>query len=91
MFCMRSNAASRSTVRPQKSHSTTPALVQYQVAKTTWNWRSRYAFTRNFSVFLDVDNIFAVPLDDRYRLYSDRGDSWRNFAQKIVGGVTGRF
>ncbi len=73
------------------SNSTTPALVQYQVAKTTWNWRSRYAFNRNVSVFFDVDNIFAVPLDDRYRLYSDRGDSWRNFAQKFVAGVTGRF
>jgi iron complex outermembrane recepter protein len=73
------------------SNSTTPALVQYQVAKTTWNWRSRYSFTRNFGVFLDVDNIFAVPLDDRYRLYRDRGDSWRNFAQKIVAGVNGRF
>ncbi|MBI4621813.1 MAG: TonB-dependent receptor [Verrucomicrobia bacterium] len=73
------------------SNSTTPALVQYQVAKTTWNWRSRYAFSRNLSVFFDVDNVFAVPLDDRYRLYKDRGDSWRNFAQKIVAGVTGRF
>jgi iron complex outermembrane recepter protein len=73
------------------SNSTTPALVQYQVSKVTWNWRSRYAFSRNLSIFFDVDNIFAVPLDDRYRLYTDRGDSWRNFAQKIVGGVTGRF
>jgi hypothetical protein len=73
------------------SNSTTPSLVQYQVSKTTWNWRSRYAFSRNLSVFFDVDNIFAVPLDDRYRLYTDRGDSWRNFAQKIVAGVTGRF
>jgi iron complex outermembrane recepter protein len=73
------------------SNSTTPALVQYQVAKTTWNWRSRYAFSRNLSVFFDVDNVFAVPLDDRYRLYQERGDSWRNFAQKFVAGVTGRF
>jgi iron complex outermembrane receptor protein len=73
------------------SNSATPSLVQYQVAKTTWNWRSRYSFTRNFGVFLDVDNVFAVPLDNRYRLYRDRGDSWRNFAQKIVAGVTGRF
>jgi TonB-dependent receptor len=73
------------------SNSNTPALVQYQVAKTTWNWRSRYSFNRNFGVFFDVDNIFAVPLDDRFRLYGDRGDSWRNFAQKFVAGVNGRF
>jgi outer membrane receptor protein involved in Fe transport len=73
------------------TNSATPSLVQYQVAKTTWNWRSRYAFSRNLSVFFDVDNIFAVPLDDRYRLYRDRNDSWRNFAQKFVTGITGRF
>ncbi len=73
------------------SNSTTPALVQYQVAKTTWNWRSRYTFSRGLGIFFDVDNIFAVPLDDRYRLYRDRSDSWRNFAPKIVTGVTGRF
>ena len=32
-----------------------------------------------------------VTLDDRYRLYPGRGDSWRNFAQKIVAGINGRF
>jgi len=73
------------------TNSPTPSLVQYQVAKTSWNWRSRYAFSKNLSVFFDVDNGFAVPLDDRYRLYPNRGDSWRIYAQKYVTGITGRF
>ena len=46
---------------------------------------------RGVSLFLDVDNIFAVPLDHQYRLYRDRFDNFRNFAPKIVAGITGQF
>ncbi|MBI4625507.1 MAG: TonB-dependent receptor, partial [Verrucomicrobia bacterium] len=73
------------------SNSATPALIQYQVAKTTWYWKSRYAFSRRLSVFFDVENIFGEPLDLRYRLYRDRISNWRNFDPKFVTGITGRF
>jgi len=73
------------------TNSATPSLVQYQVAKTSWTWKSKYAFSRTVNLFLDVENIFAVPLDDRYRLYKERRDSYRIFPPKIVTGVTGRF
>ena len=39
------------------ANSTTPALVQYQKEKITWVWKSRYAVTRNASLFLDLDKI----------------------------------
>ena len=73
------------------SNSTTPALVQYQKAKTSWNWKSRYALSRRLSLFLDLENIFSVPLDTVYALYPDRVVSNRTFHTKIVAGITGRF
>jgi iron complex outermembrane recepter protein len=73
------------------TNSANPALARYQVAKTTWNWKSRYAFTKNLSVFLDVENLFSVPLDKIYAGFEDRIVSNRTFHAKINGGVTGRF
>ncbi len=73
------------------SNSTNPALVQYQKAKTSWGWKSRYAVSRRLSVFLDLDNIFSVPLDTIYAAYPDRIVNNRTFPMKIVAGLTGRF
>lgn len=72
------------------TNSTTPALVQYQVAKTTWTWKSRYSISKRLTVFLDLENLFSVPLDDRYALYPDRISSYRIFPTKMVIGITGR-
>ncbi|MBM3874745.1 MAG: TonB-dependent receptor [Verrucomicrobia bacterium] len=72
------------------TNSTIPALVQYQVAKTSWSWKSRYAFSRRVTVFFDLENIFAVPLDNRYALYKGRTASYRIFPTKMVLGLTGR-
>ncbi|MSU50545.1 MAG: TonB-dependent receptor [Opitutus sp.] len=73
------------------TNSATPALVAFQKAKTTWNWKSRYALTKRVGLFLDVENIFSVPLDTVYLLYEDRISINRNFHAKIVGGFNGRF
>ena len=73
-----------------RSNSATPALVQYQVAKTTWEWKSRYALNRRLSLFLDVQNIFSVPLDRIYAAYPDRVINNRGFPTKFVAGITGR-
>jgi TonB-dependent receptor len=73
------------------TNSTNAALVTYQVAKTTWGWKSRYNFSRNLGVFFDVDNVTSVPLDERYAAYADRVTNWRTFHAKIVAGMTGRF
>jgi iron complex outermembrane receptor protein len=73
------------------TNSTNAALVTYQVAKTTWGWKSRYNFSRKLGIFFDVDNVTSVPLDERYAAYRDRVTSWRTFHAKIVAGMTGRF
>jgi TonB-dependent receptor len=73
------------------SNSATPALVQYQVAKTTWSWKSRYALSRQVNLFLDLENLFSKPLDTVYAAYEDRVVTWRNFPTKILAGITGRF
>lgn len=67
------------------------SLVQYQRSKTTWNWKSRYAFSRSMSLFLDLENIFSIPLDTVYSGYRDRVTRQRLFHTKIIGGMTGRF
>jgi TonB-dependent receptor len=72
------------------SNSATPSLVQYQKSKTSWNWKSRYAFSRRMSLFLDLENIFSEPLDTIYALYPDRVVNNRTFRTKIIAGVTGR-
>ena len=72
------------------SNSTTPALVTWQLPRTMWTWKSRYAFSRTLSAFLDLENFTSTPLDNRYAAYEDRSSYWRTFHPKVVFGVTGR-
>lgn len=72
------------------SNSTTPALVTWQLPKTSWTWKSRYAFTRTVSGFFDLENFTETLLDNRYAAYRDRPSYWRTFHTKVVFGVTGR-
>jgi TonB-dependent receptor len=74
-----------------RANSPIAALVQWQEPKWTWNWKSRYNFSKGFGVFLDLENIFEVPLDRIYAAYPERVISYRTFHTKIVGGFTGRF
>ena len=74
-----------------RANSTNAALVQWQEPKWTWNWKSRYTFKRGYGVFLDLENMFEVPLDRVYAAYPNRVISYRTFHTKIVGGITGRF
>ena len=56
-----------------------------------WTWKSRYAIARYMSVFLDLENLFEVPLDTVFTGQPDRVTSYRTFHTKITGGITGRF
>ena len=73
------------------SNSTDPALVTYQESKITYSIKSRYAFSRRLSFFLDLENIFSEPVSKTYALYPDRVILDYQFPTKIVGGITGRF
>ncbi|PHX71467.1 MAG: hypothetical protein CK548_06650 [Opitutia bacterium] len=72
------------------SNSTTPALVTWQLPKTSWTWKSRYAFTKTLSGFFDLENFTETLLDNRYAAFRDRPSSWRTFHSKVVFGVSGR-
>lgn len=72
------------------TNSATPALVTWQLPKTSWTWKSRYAFTRTVSGFIDLENFTGELLDNRYAAYKDRPNSWRTFHPKVVFGITGR-
>jgi iron complex outermembrane receptor protein len=72
------------------SNSTTPALVTWQMPKTSWTWKSRYSFSPKLSAFVDLENFTSELLDNRYAAYKDRPSYWRTFHTKIVFGVTGR-
>lgn len=72
------------------SNSTTPALVTWQKPKTSWGWKSRYAFSPKLSAFLDLENLTSTLLDDRYAAYADRPTYWRTFHPKVVFGISGR-
>ena len=74
-----------------RANNAIAALVQWQEPKWTWNWKSRYTFKKGYGVFLDLENIFEVPLDRIYAAYPERVISYRTFHTKIVGGITGRF
>jgi iron complex outermembrane receptor protein len=73
------------------ANNANPALVQYQKDKITWVWKSRYAFSRRASLFLDLDNMFSESLDMIYAAYPDRVVNNRKFPVKIVAGISGRF
>jgi iron complex outermembrane receptor protein len=73
------------------ANNANPALVQYQEDKITWVWKSRYAFSRRASLFLDLDNMFSESLDMIYAAYPDRVVNNRKFPVKIVAGISGRF
>ena len=73
------------------TNSTTPALLVYSNAKTTWNLKARYDVMKRLTLFLDVENLFEEPLNDRYGLYKDRATFYATFHTKINAGFTGRF
>ncbi|MBI4626503.1 MAG: TonB-dependent receptor [Verrucomicrobia bacterium] len=73
------------------AQSTNAALVQWQEPKWTWSWKSRYNFSKRIGVFLDVENVFAEPLNRIYAAYPNRVISYRTFVTKIVTGIQGRF
>ena len=74
----------------QTTTSANPALIQFQKDRTLTNVKTRYSFSRRFTLFMDVENIFAAPLDNIYALYPDRMVARRPFDPKIVFGMEGR-
>jgi len=68
-----------------------PLLQQFKRARSQWNWKSKYNFSRKFNVFLDIDNFNGEPAAEFYRAFKDRPSLLGNFVPKIQVGVGGRF
>ena len=67
------------------------ALVRHQVAREVFDVKTKYTFTRAVSLYCDVENGFAEPINKNYFVYEDRPNQTRLTAPKVVFGVQGRF
>lgn len=73
------------------SNSTNPALLRFERPRTQVDVKTRYTLSRRLSLFCDVENLFAEPLNENYLAYEDRAGQTRHTSPKIVAGVQGRF
>jgi TonB-dependent receptor len=71
--------------------NTDPRLQQWWRSRSTWNWKSKYNFSRKLSVFLDIDNVTGAHGSELYRGYRDRPNQFGTFEPKIQVGVSGQF
>ena len=67
------------------------ALLRYEKPRTQIDLKTRYTLSRRLSLFCDVENILAEPLNENYLAYEDRAGQTRLTAPKIVAGLQGRF
>lgn len=73
------------------SNSTNAALLRYEKPRTLVDLKTRYTLTRRLSLFCDLENILAEPLNENFLAYEDRAGQKRLTAPKIVAGLQGRF
>jgi TonB-dependent receptor len=71
--------------------STNAALVRYQAPREVFDIKTKYTLTRRLSLFCDVENIFAEPLNQNYFVFESRPNQTRLTVPKVVAGVQGRF
>ena len=73
------------------SNSTNPALLRYESPRTQIDIKTKFTLSRRLSLFCDVENLSAEPLNKNYLTFEDRSGQTRLTAPKIVAGVQGRF
>ncbi|MBL9199036.1 MAG: TonB-dependent receptor [Opitutaceae bacterium] len=73
------------------TNSTNAALVRYQAPREVFDVKTKYTLTRAVSLFCDVENVFAEPINQNYFVFEDRPNQTRLTVQKVVFGVQGRF
>ncbi|MSU51625.1 MAG: TonB-dependent receptor [Opitutus sp.] len=73
------------------TNSTNPALVRYQAPREVFDVKTKYTLTRRMSLFCDVENVFAEPINKNYFVFEDRPNQTRLTVPKIVFGVQGKF
>lgn len=73
------------------TNSNNAALLRYESPRTQIDLKSKYTLSRRLSLFCDLENILAEPLNENYLTYEDRAGQTRHTSPKIVAGVQGRF
>jgi TonB-dependent receptor len=74
------------------SVSTNAALILYDSARTTMNFKFTFDLTSRTSFYLNLDNLLRTPLNRRYYgPYEDRIGYTRLPYRSIAAGVQGRF
>jgi TonB-dependent receptor len=73
------------------TNSTNPALVRYQAPREVYDVKTKYTLSRAVSLFLDVENVSAEPINKNYFVFADRPNQTRLTVQKLVFGMQGRF
>lgn len=71
--------------------NTNPVLVQYRRSRSILNWKSKYNFSRKYSIFLDVDNFTSEPSIVGYIGFKNRQNNWYSFDPRIQVGLSGTF
>ncbi len=73
------------------SNSTNPALLRFESPRTQVDVKTKFNLSRRMSLFCDVENLTAEPLNKNYLTFEDRSGQTRLTAPKIVAGIQGRF
>ena len=72
------------------TNSTNAALVRYQAPREVFDVKTKYTLTRRVSLFCDVENVLAEPINKNYFVFEDRPNQTRLTAPKIVFGAQGK-
>jgi len=73
------------------TNSPNAALLRYERPRTQIDLKSKYTLSRRLSLFCDLENILAEPLNENYLAFENRAGQTRLTSPKVVVGVQGRF
>jgi iron complex outermembrane receptor protein len=71
--------------------STNAALLVYEAARTSMNFKFTFDLTRSTSLYFNADNLLRTPINSRYYAYEDRIGFTRLPYRSVAAGVQGRF
>lgn len=71
--------------------STNAALLVYEAARTSMNFKFTFDLTSRTSIYFNADNLLRTPINTRYYAYPDRVGFTRLPYRSVAAGVQGRF
>ncbi|MBI5689099.1 MAG: TonB-dependent receptor [Verrucomicrobia bacterium] len=71
--------------------STNAALLVYEAARTSLNFKFTFDLSSRTSLYFNADNLLRTPINSRYYAYEDRIGYTRLPYRSISAGVQGRF